>query len=244
MAFDGIVAKAIALELDTALEDSRVDKIYQPGKDELLFIIRTHSDRLKVYASCNGTHPGIFLSKEEYDNPLNAPAFCMLLRKHLQGSRLISVHQKDCDRVVEISFETRNELGDTVIKKCVFEIMGRHSNIILIDCSTGKILDALKRMPLDEIHTRQILPGQPYFCPPAQGKIPFDRITPDEIRSFHQEDDMSQTLLSNIQGISPLIARELCHVCSRQVYYKLHILFYQSVRMSRLPDRNICHRRF
>jgi len=143
------------------------------------------------------------------DNPVNPPAplaFCMLLRKHLQGGRIVSVEQKDCERIIEISLETLNELGFSVSKKLIFEIMGKHSNIILMDMSSGKIIDSIKRISIDVNRARQILPGKLYEYPPGQDKIPYTSASAAELASAGE---MGKSILSKIGGISPAIAAQL-----------------------------------
>jgi len=216
MAFDGIVTRSIAYELSDILCDGKIEKIYQPGRDELVFAVHTFSggsfsDRIKIYASCNNDHPGIWITREEYDNPLSPPSFCMLLRKHIQGSRIVSVIQKGCERIIEITFETRDELGSLVTRRLMIEIMGRYSNIILVDDSDGKIMDSLKHVSADESRSRQVLPGRKYSYPPSQCKKPFDRITENDIAGMlDTAEETSDALLQGIQGVSPLLARALC----------------------------------
>ncbi|MGI6257657.1 MAG: Rqc2 family fibronectin-binding protein [Anaerovoracaceae bacterium] len=207
MAFDGIVTRAVAQELSAALTSGRIDKIYQPQRDELIFLIHNGKERRKLYASCNNDHPGIFLTEDEFQNPAEPPTFCMLLRKHLQGSRILQISQRGAERIIELTAESRDEMGFLIEKKLIVEIMGRHSNIILVDSSSGKILDSIKRISADINRARQILPGRDYTYPPLQGKIPFDQVSQEDL-SIESEDGPGE-LLSKIQGISPVIAREI-----------------------------------
>ena len=130
----------------------------------------------------------------------------MLLRKHLQGGRITAVKQKDSERIIEISLETLNELGFTVSKKLIFEIMGKHSNIVLVDLASGKIIDAIKRVSFDVNRVRQILPGLAYQYPPAQDKTPFREITAEAVAALPPD---SKAILQSIGGISPAFAGEL-----------------------------------
>lgn len=207
MAFDGIVTRAVAQELFAALTSGRIDKVYQPQRDELIFLIHTGKEKRKLYASCNNDHPGIFLTEDEFQNPAEPPTFCMLLRKHLQGSRILQVSQQGAERIIELTAESRDEMGFLIEKKLIVEIMGRHSNIILVDSSSGKILDSIKRISSDINRARQVLPGRDYTYPPLQGKTPFDQVTQEDL-SIESEDGPGE-LLSKIQGISPVIAREI-----------------------------------
>lgn len=207
MAFDGIVTRAVARELAEVLTSGRINKIYQPGRDELVFFIHSREGRKKLYASCNNHHPGIFLTEEEFSNPQEPPGFCMLLRKHLQSNRILSITQRGAERIIEVTVDSRDEMGFSARKKLIVEIMGRHSNIILVDEESGKIMDSIKRVSPEVNRARQILPGQSYIYPPLQNKIPFDRVEDKDL--IVKTDDPAGELLSRIQGISPIIAREI-----------------------------------
>jgi len=209
MAFDGIVTRAVTKELEDALAGGKVEKIYQPEKDELVFFVHGPKGRVRFYASCNNDHAGIYLTEDQYDNPPSPSAFCMLLRKHLQAGRIISVQQHETERIIELSFESRDEMGFSVNKKLIIETMGRHSNIVLTDlqADTPKILDSIKRVSIDESRARQVLPGHPYTYPPSQNKIPFDTVTEEFLRSLPEGREASKTVLDNISGLSPVIAR-------------------------------------
>ena len=162
MAYDGIVTRAVVRELQNNILLGKIEKVYQPEADELVFHIHTKSGNRKLFASAGSAHARLHFIES---NPVNPPAplsFCMLLRKHLQGGRITAVKQKDSERIIEISLETLNELGFTVSKKLIFEIMGKHSNIVLVDLASGKIIDAIKRVSFDVNRVRQILPGLAY----------------------------------------------------------------------------------
>ena len=211
MAYDGMVTRAIANELNSKLARGKIEKIYQPEREELVLVIRTREGRYKLYLSCAGSHCGAYISEEEYTNPPSPSAFCMLLRKHMQGGVLLEIVQKDCERILEICAESFDELGVKGTKRLIVEIMGRHSNILFVDDQSGKILDAVKRVSIDVNRERQILPGFPYEYPSDGGKIPFDVVTRDDIAGWPllSDRDPSNVLLDHIQGLSPLAAREL-----------------------------------
>lgn len=217
MAFDGITTCAMVRELNEKIYMGKIEKVYQPEADELVFNIHTKTGNCKLFASTGSTHARMHFIEE---NPVNPPAplaFCMLLRKHLQGGRIIAIEQKGSERIIEISIETLNELGFTVSKKLIFEIMGKHSNIILTDISTGKIIDSIKRVSFDVNRVRQILPGMIYQYPPEQDKIPFGEITGEQLDSLPAD---GKTILRSVGGISPAFAEELAeHVSSRSEYF-------------------------
>ncbi len=210
MAFDGIVTRAVSHELTRFLTGGKVEKIYQPERDELVFYVHGPLGRVRFYTSSSSEHCGIYITDEDYKNPSAPPALCMLLRKHLQGSRIVDISQKGSDRMIEMLFESRDEMGFTVDKKMIIEIMGRHSNIILTDNKTGRILGAVKHITGEESRARQILPGGTYEYPPAQEKISFDKVTEEDIARFIAGSrDPAKALLDNITGISPVMARFL-----------------------------------
>ena len=137
MAYDGMVTRAIATELHERLTRGKIEKIYQPEREEVVLVVRTREGRYKLYLSCAGSHCGAYISEEEYTNPPSPSAFCMLLRKHMQGGVLLEVVQKDCERILEIAAESFDELGVKSTRRLIVEIMGRHSNILLVDDRTG-----------------------------------------------------------------------------------------------------------
>ena len=206
MAFDGIVTAAAARELRDRILYGRISKVYQPESDELVLNIYTQKGNVRVYATVDSAAACIRIIDQNPVNPPQPLPFCMLLRKHLQGGRIVAVEQKDSERIIEITLETLNELGFTVSKKLIFEIMGKYSNIILTDLATGKVVDSMKRISIDMDRARQILPGKIYTYPPAQNKIPFRQVTPEEARD---SGETWKAVLSRIGGISPGFAREL-----------------------------------
>lgn len=206
MAFDGIVTAAAARELKDTLLLGKIEKVYQPEPDELVFHIHTKNGNHRLYASAASDHPRLHLITENPPNPPAPLAFCMLLRKHLQGGRITDIAQKDSERIIEITLETIDEMGFSVNKRIIFEIMGKHSNIILVDLTTGKIMDSIKRISIDINRARQILPGKVYEYPPVQDKIPFRSIT--RLQMDHIEKD-PRSILSAVGGISPAVAQYL-----------------------------------
>lgn len=210
MAFDGIITYAMVKELQNKILIGKIEKVYQPENDELVFHIHSKTGNVKLYASVASAHARVHLIEESLGNPSAPSAFCMLMRKHLQAGRIVSIEQKDSERILEICLETLNELGFTASKKIIFEIMGKHSNIILVDMQTGKIIDSIKRVSIDVNRVRQVLPGMLYEYPPAQDKIPFKEISKEQVAAI---DSNPKALLASIGGISPGIAEEMstCH---------------------------------
>lgn len=206
MAFDGIITRSIVKELREALLLGKVDRIHQPIKDQLIFTVHTKAGNLKLFASAGSSDPRIHLIQDSPSNPPSPYPFCMLLRKHLLGGRIIDIRQKGFDRIIEIDFEAMNELGFTLSKRLVVEIMGKHSNIILVDIESGKVIDAIKHVSFDTSKVRQILPGIQYTSPPPQEKKGFDEITETEFDLIPND---SRSYLNAIGGISPQVADSL-----------------------------------
>ena len=156
MAFDGIVTRSVVTELKNVLIGGRIDKIFQQEKDELLLQIYNNSKNYRLLLSASSNNSRIYLTDFTKDNPLTPPMFCMLLRKHLSRSVVLDIQQHSLDRVVIFTLSGKDELGDPTERELVVEIMGKHSNIILIDKSSKKIIDSIKRIPAEISRVRQI----------------------------------------------------------------------------------------
>lgn len=223
MAFDGIMTWAISEELSQKLTLGKIEKIYQPESESLVFIIHTKDGRFRLYASASGNAPHICLTEREFENPQQPPIFCMILRKHIQGGRISRIAQNSSERIIEMDFQVLDELGFTVSKRLIFEIMGKHSNIILINLNDGRIIDSIKRVSIDVNRARQILPGLLYTYPPSQGKIGFKDflgLSVDDEVSNHSDIDNAisvdwhdaSDIMDKVGGISPRVAD--CISCS------------------------------
>lgn len=208
MAFDGIVTMAAAKEMRPVIISGKIDKVYQPEADELVFNIHTKRGNVKLYASVNPAAARIHFIENSLQNPPAPLPFCMLLRKHIQGARVTDVAQVGSERIIEISLETLNELGFTVSKKLIFEIMGKHSNIVLLDISSGKIIDCIKHVSIDVNRVRQLLPGIIYKYPPAQDKIPFKELLPEGSPSVFLPPE-AKAIQRTVGGVSPSFTQEM-----------------------------------
>ena len=208
MAYDGIITYAAAKELKERITLGKIEKVYQPGPEDLLVHIHTARGNVRLFMSCNSQSARVCLTNGSYTNPEQPPTFCMLLRKHLQGGRITDVRQKDAERIIEIDIEAQNELGFSVCRRLIVEIMSKHSNIVLVDLETGKIIDSIKRISIDVNRYRQLLPGVIYQYPPSQDKMAFTEVTEETVLPH---DD--RAIMSRIAGISPAISRELLAGC-------------------------------
>lgn len=213
MAFDGIVTRAIAKELNEQILNGRINKIHQPFSTDLIFSIRANGRNHQLLLSASASFSRIHLTKERYDNPKQPPMFCMLLRKHIEGSIIKKIKQIDLDRVIHIEVEARDEIGDITKKTLIVEIMGRHSNVILVDTEKEVIIDSIKHLPPSVNSYRTIMPGQPYIEPPQQNKLnPLntDRETLLKKIDFNSG-KMDRQLVSIFEGLSPLVTKEIIH---------------------------------
>lgn len=213
MALDAAFLTFLTNELDSKLKDLRVEKIFMPSRDETVFVMRGHQKhRLLVNASTNS--PRICLTTDEYEAPAVPPTFCMVMRKHFLGGKLIRVYMPDFERCVRFDFECKNDFFETVNKSVIVELMGRSANMMLID-SDGKIIDAIRRIDLSDSSGRCILPGVAYSAMPRQaGKTPLTEC--DSVDKIFQNGELllENAIMNNISGISPIVARELSYRAS------------------------------
>ena len=213
MALDGITVNSIVCELTDKLLGGRIDKIYQPQKDEIIISVRSIGSNFKLLMSANPSHPRIQLTSVSKDNPMTPPMFCMVLRKHVAGSKITNIYQPDFERVVVLELDSLNEMGDMTTKRLIIEIMGKHSNIILVD-EKNKILDSIKHVSHETSSVREVLPGKEYSVPPSQGKFNPQKLNEAEFLQFFSEKSslkLQNIIYQSYTGISPVIASEICH---------------------------------
>lgn len=212
MALDGIVISNIIYELKDKLLGGRIDKIYQPLPDEIIFSVRSIGSNFKVLASANPSHPRIHITQIQKDNPISAPMFCMVLRKYIAGGKIISISQPNFERIVCIEIESMSEMGDKTIKKLMIEIMGKHSNLILVD-EKNCILDSIKRISHDKSSVREVLPGKEYQFPPSQNKknpLGLEYYSFVSLAHIQEGLKLQNFLYQTYTGISPIMASEIC----------------------------------
>lgn len=214
MALDGLVIHSIVDELSSKLVGGKVDKISQPENDEIILNIRNNPNNYKLVLSASASNPRVYIANNyKKQNPKKAPVFCMLFRKHIQGGTITKVSQIGFERIIKISVESLDELKEKSTKDIIVEIMGRHSNIILVQSENSKIFDSAKRVPVSVSRVRQILPGLTYELPPAQDKInPLDKLSSEvfieNIKTY--DGPVFKGIYTKFLGISPIIAKEIC----------------------------------
>ena len=216
MALDGAFLYAIKKELEPLI-GSRVEKVHQPSREEIVISLRSKQGSKKLYISANSGSARVHITNMSVDNPQTPPMFCMLLRKHLGSGKLISVRQDGLERILNLDFECVNELGDIVTVTVACEIMGRCSNIIAIGAD-GRIIDSIKRVDEDMSRERLVLPGMRYSLPPRDSRLNFLNAAPEEIVPALREQgsaELSKALIRTFEGISPVLAREWTYFAGR-----------------------------
>ncbi|MBO4375321.1 MAG: NFACT family protein [Lachnospiraceae bacterium] len=213
MAFDGVTVHALAHELNEVLQDGHISKITQPENDEVMLAVKVREGGVRrLLLSASASIPRANLTDDNKNAPAVAPAFTMLLRKHLQGGRIVRIFQPPLERIINIEVEHRDEMGDLKIKTLIAEFMGKHSNIIFVD-DKGTVIDSLKRVPSTVSSVREILPGREYFIPETVVKA--DPLAAAERDAFIMDvfskgDSVMKAFYSAYTGISPALAGELC----------------------------------
>jgi len=213
MPFDAIFMTALAGELRSALTGGKVDKLYQPARDEAVLHMRAGRDNVRLLLSASPAHPRAQLTRVPRENPETPPMFCMLLRKHFTGARLLELSQPSMERLLDFRFETLDELGDRVERRLVLECIGRKSNLIMLD-GTERITDCLRRADGDLSAKRPVMPGLYYQPPEPTGRLDPSAMSPGELRAHvlagaPEGEGQDKWLLDQFNGLSPLIAREL-----------------------------------
>ncbi len=215
MAFDGITIAALTAELREKIEGGRLYKIAQPEKDELLLTIKNNGEQYRLLISADASLPLLYLTEDNKKSPMTAPNFCMLLRKHIQNARIISVTQPGLERVVHIRMEHLNEMGDLCIKILTVELMGKYSNIIFRD--DEKIIDSMKHISVAVSSVREVLPGRPYFIPGADDKKEltageWNLLKTEAIGAMAEKSVSAQKFIyGTFTGIAPVVATEICY---------------------------------
>lgn len=211
MAFDGVTISALVAEFNDKLLNGRLYKIAQTESDELLLTIKNGKNQYRLLISANASLPLIYLTDKNKPAPLTAPNFCMLLRKHINNGRIISITQPGLERIVDFEIQHLDELGDIKTKHLIIELMGKHSNIIFVN--EGTILDSIKHVNSIMSSVRQVLPGKEYFIPHTSEKLnPLDVEKEVFFKTvFSKPMPLSKAIYTSFTGISPTIAENICY---------------------------------
>ncbi|GAA0331353.1 tRNA modification protein RqcH [Bacillus carboniphilus] len=210
MSFDGLFTRAMVHELQSLI-GARISKVHQPYKLEVVLQIRGNGNNQKLLLSTHPSFHRVQLTEEGYENPKEPPMFCMLLRKHLEGGIIEAIEQKGLDRIITFKVKSRNELGDWKNKLLIIELMGRHSNLLLVDPDKNTILDCIKHIPPAVNRFRTLLPGHTYVSPPSQEKENPIEATEEVVlkKIDFTGGKIAQQMVQKFEGLSPLIAKEI-----------------------------------
>ncbi len=209
MAMDGLNLRASLIELQRSIVGGKIDKVQQPERDELVLGVHTQTGNYKLLLSASAANTRAHLTEVKRINPVEAPMFCMLLRKRIQGGRIVSAEQPNFDRVLVLTIEAQNELGDLVPYRLIAEIMGKHSNVVLVN-EKNMIVDAIRHVGVGMSNVRLILPGLPYELPPKQNKIdPITAEKSDFIASLSTTGRIDKRLSAAFFGLAPSMAAAL-----------------------------------
>ncbi|WP_278925761.1 Rqc2 family fibronectin-binding protein [Staphylococcus auricularis] len=211
MAYDGLFTRKMVESLQF-LENGRIHKINQPENDTLIIVIRQNRKNHKLLLSIHPSFSRMHLTAKKYDNPFNPPMFARVFRKHLEGGIVKAIRQIGNDRRVEIDVQSKDEIGDTIYRTIILEIMGKHSNLILVD-DTRKILEGFKHLTPNTNQYRTVMPGFQYEAPPAQNKVNPYEVQGEDVNRYidFNSGKLDRQLLNNFEGFSPLIANEIVH---------------------------------
>lgn len=235
MPLDAIYLSALTGELKEKIEGGRIDKVQQPERDMLLISLRSKGENLRLLLAAGTGRARGHLTGSSFENPAEPPMFCMLLRKHLVGARIISVRQPDWERMLIIELEGHDEMGFASRKQLITEMIGRSSNVILVD-GEGRIIDCMRRMDFAGDAMRRMLPGMIYRLPPKQDKPVLMETDSEQRRKMiagaEEGQSLDKWLLNSFSGLSPLVCRELAYRCSGSLETLPELLdaFVDSVR--------------
>ena len=216
MPLDAVCINALERELTERVVGGKIDKVQQPERDMLLLSLRANGRNLRLLLAAGTGNARIHLTEGSFENPGEPPMFCMLMRKHLVGARILAVRQPDFERMLILELETHDELGVTSSKQLIVEMIGRSANVILVG-SDGRLIDCMRRVDFAGDAQRSLLPGMIYRLPPKQDKTEVFLVTPEEraeaLAGADRDAPMDKELLARFSGLSPLICRELAFRC-------------------------------
>lgn len=235
MAYDGIVTKAVTEELKEKIVPGRINRIHQPSDTEITMTIRANRKNHTLLFSIHPSYARLHLTNDRFQNPQQPPMFCMLLRKHLAGAIIEDIEQDNLERIVSLKCRARDEIGDEIYTTLVIELMGRHSNIILLNNDKTKIIDCIKHVPSYQNRYRTLLPGADYIEPPSQDKLNLlDIDSTDFIKKLDfNAGKLDRQIVQTLTGVSPMLAREIVYRAdfgSEDAYRKQFDRFQAEVR--------------
>jgi len=215
MPFDGLMLAAVCTELNATIVGARIEKIYQPARNDIILHLSRPRERHRLLLSAHPRDARVHLSYRPTENPVQPPTFCMVLRKHLEGGYIKDIEQPGLERMLKIHIDARDELGRPSKKLLICEIMGKHSNILLVDPVENIIIDGIRRYSHEVSRHREVLPGRPYISPPAQPKYNPLELNEDSFRNMLLEAPLDNKVLrvlqAGLEGLSTVMAREILY---------------------------------
>ncbi|MFD1204093.1 MULTISPECIES: NFACT RNA binding domain-containing protein [Sporosarcina] len=236
MAFDGLFTAAMVEELQL-LENGRISKIHQPNTQEIVIVVRAGGTNGKLLISTHPSYSRVQLTEETIPNPSEPPMFCMVLRKHLEGGTIQSIRQEGNDRIISFDILAKNEIGDDMNRRLIVEIMGRHSNLLLIDPDRNLIIDSMKHLPPSINSYRTILPGQPYIPAPPQDKTDPFRLNEQEFNRLLPYFTTAKDIVKRLSGFSPIHGEELLYRLQNHPNEKAYDVFKKFLLAFKGGDR-------
>ena len=222
MAFDGIVVNSVVNEIKKNLNNGRIEKVYMPTKNDIVLIFHSNREKLKLLISIDASNARFYFTKQSKENPAKAPQFCMVLRKYIQGAKLIEIKQYGLDRVVSLEVENINELGDVARYKLFIELMGKYSNVILVN-NENKILDSMRHVDYTMSSIREVLPAREYILPGTLDKNEFIGMDFEQFAAnlqlaamdpYFSLENMSKIIANQFVGFSKTFIDNLLKLCS------------------------------
>jgi len=214
MAFDSLCLAAEIAGLQEQIIGAKISRVYQPDRFSILLKLYGVNGQSKLLLSAHPNEGRLNLTEENPDNPAQPPLFCMVLRKHLENGRIVDVRQRGYERVAELDIEATDEIGEPTKRRLILEIMGKHSNLILLDAENNLILDGIRRYSHNLSRHREVLPGKEYIAPPATNKTAINNVDASFIANLIYSEDHKnavQLIYQKIDGISPFLAQEILH---------------------------------
>ena len=239
MSFDGFFLHHMVNELQSELLYGRIQKINQPFEQELVLQIRSNRKNQKLLLSSHSVFGRIQRTQTNFENPAFPNTFIMVMRKYLQGAVIEQIQQLENDRILEIAVSNKNEIGDDISVTLIIEIMGKHSNIILLDKATGKIIEAIKHVGFSQNSYRTILPGSTYVAPPKTEAVNPFTIKDEALFAFlHREELTPKNLQTHFQGIGRDTAQELASRLESGEKLKTFRAFFEAPTDPRLTKKS------
>ncbi|MBF4499888.1 NFACT family protein [Savagea sp. SN6] len=227
MAFDGLFTRAIVTELQQ-LVGGRINRVHQPNEYEVVLTMRAQRKNVKLLLSAHPSYARVQLTEETITNPPEPTMFCTILRRHIESGIITAIEQVDNDRIIHFTIASHNEIGDPITRTLIMEVMGRHSNLMVVDPMNDKIIEALKHLPPYMNSFRTVLPGATYVSPPEQEKKNPFTISEEELFDIYHKLEKGRDFIQYLQGVAPIHATELYALLKQNLQFQTYRHFIES----------------